>query len=167
LTDHYDPSKRVLRLSQGIYGVKSVAAIGVAAHEAGHAIQHKEGYAALQLRTAIVPAVNIGSQFGIILLILGFIIGVTQLAWLGVGLFALTTVFALITLPVEFDASRRAKRALVSVGLADGGVAGGSESKAVSSVLDAAAWTYIAGFVASVLQLLYWVSLLTGSRRSD
>jgi Zn-dependent membrane protease YugP len=167
LTDHYDPSKRILRLSQGIYGVKSIASIGVAAHEAGHAIQHKEGYAALQLRTAIVPAVNIGSKFGFLLLFFGIIIGVTQLAWVGVALFALTTVFALITLPVEFDASRRAKQALVSVGLADGGVAGGGESKGVSAVLDAAAWTYIAGFVTSLLQLLYWVSLLSGNRRSN
>jgi uncharacterized protein len=167
LTDHYDPRKRILRLSQGIYGVKSIAAIGVAAHEAGHAIQHAQGYAALQLRTAIVPAVNIGSNLGIILLLIGFFIGIVELAWLGVGLFALTTVFALITLPVEFDASRRAKQALVSVGLADGGVGGGAESKGVSAVLDAAAWTYIAGFVTSLLTLLYYISLLTGARRSD
>ena len=167
LSDHYDPSKRVLRLSQGTYGVKSIAAMGIAAHEAGHAIQHKEGYAALKLRTAIVPVANIGSRLGFILLFVGIIIGLTQLAWVGVALFATTTVFALVTLPVEFDASRRAKQALVSVGLSDGGVSGGTESKGVSAVLDAAAWTYIAGFVASLLSLLYWVSLLTGSRRSD
>jgi uncharacterized protein len=167
LSDHYDPRARVLRLSQGIYGVKSVAAMGVAAHEAGHAIQHKDGYAALQLRTAIVPAVNIGSRLGFIVLIVGILIGLTPLAWAGVGLFALTTVFALITLPVEFDASNRAKAALVSVGLVDGGVAGGTESKGVADVLNAAAWTYIAGLVASILSLLYWVSLLTGGRRSN
>lgn len=165
LSDHYDPRTRILRLSQGIYGVKSVAAMGVAAHEAGHAIQHKERYTALQLRTAIVPAVSIGSRFGFIVLILGLLIGVTELAWAGVALFALTTVFAFITLPVEFDASKRAKAALVSVGLVDGGVAGGAESKGVSSVLDAAAWTYIAGLVASILSLLYWVSLVSGGGR--
>ncbi len=167
LTDHYDPRTRVLRLSQGIYGVKSVAAIGVAAHEAGHAIQHAKAYAPLKVRTAIVPAVNIGSRFGFIVLIIGILIGVTGLAWVGVGLFALSTVFALITLPVEFDASNRAKAALVSVGLVDGGVRGGAESKGVADVLNAAAWTYIAGLIASILSLLYWVSLLTGNRRGN
>jgi hypothetical protein len=111
--------------------------------------------------------VNIGSRLGFIVLIVGILIGLTPLAWAGVGLFALTTVFALITLPVEFDASNRAKAALVSVGLVDGGVAGGTESKGVADVLNAAAWTYIAGLVASILSLLYWVSLLTGGRRSN
>jgi len=167
LTDHYDPRTRILRLSQGIYGVKSVAAIGVAAHEAGHAIQHAKAYAPLKARTALVPAVNIGSKFGFLILIVGIMIGVTGLAWVGVGLFALSTVFALITLPVEFDASNRAKAALVSVGLVDGGVRGGTESKGVADVLNAAAWTYIAGLVASILSLLYWVSVLTGGRRSN
>jgi Zn-dependent membrane protease YugP len=167
LTDHYDPRTRILRLSQGIYGVKSVAAIGVAAHEAGHAIQHSKAYAPLKLRTAIVPAVNIGSRFGFIVLIVGIMIGVTGLAWVGVALFALSTIFALITLPVEFDASNRAKAALVSVGLVDGGVKGGVESKGVADVLNAAAWTYIAGLIASILSLLYWVSFLTGGRRSN
>jgi Zn-dependent membrane protease YugP len=167
LTDHYDPRTRVLRLSQGIYGVKSVAAIGVAAHEAGHAIQHAKSYAPLKARSALVPAVNIGSRLGFLVLIFGILIGVTGLAWVGVGMFALSTVFALITLPVEFDASNRAKAALVSVGLVDGGVRGGAESKGVADVLDAAAWTYIAGLVASILSLLYWVSVLTGGRRSN
>ncbi|HEY7037003.1 MAG TPA: zinc metallopeptidase [Thermomicrobiales bacterium] len=169
LTDHYDPRTRVLRLSQGVYNVRSIAAIGIAAHEAGHAVQHAKSYAPLKLRTAIVPAVNIGSQLGFILLLVGlFIAALRPVAWVGVGMFALSTVFALITLPVEFDASRRAKVALAQVGLVDGGVGGGEEARGVAAVLSAAAWTYIAGFVTSLLQLLYWLSLLTGnSRRSN
>jgi Zn-dependent membrane protease YugP len=168
LSDHYDPRKRVLRLSQGVYGVPSVAAVGIAAHEAGHAIQHAQGYAPLQLRTAIVPAVSIGSNVGFILLIIGFIFNVLALAWVGVGLFALATVFALITLPVEFNASDRARTALVSVGIINDGTQQGiAEAKGVKDVLSAAAWTYIAGFAVSVLNLLYYVMLLTGARRSD
>jgi Zn-dependent membrane protease YugP len=169
LTDHYDPRTRVLRLSQGVYNVRSIAAIGIAAHEAGHAIQHARAYAPLKARTAIVPAVNIGSNLGFILLLVGlFVEALRPVAWVGVSLFALTTVFALITLPVEFDASRRAKAVLARIGYVDGGVRGGEEAKGVAAVLNAAAWTYIAGFAVSLLQLLYWVSLLTGtSRRSD
>ncbi len=167
LSDHYDPRKRVLRLSQGVYGVPSIAAIGVAAHEAGHAIQHAKAYAPLKVRTAIVPAVNIGSNFGFIVLFAGLILNTPGLAWAGVGLFGLSTIFAFVTLPVEFDATRRAKAALIQVGIVDGGVAGGEESKGVSKVLDSAAWTYIAGFAASVLTLLYYVMLVTGMRRSD
>ena len=167
LTDHYDPRGRILRLSQGVYGVQSIAAIGIAAHEAGHAIQHARGYSPLKARTAIVPVVNIGSKLGFVVLFIGLILNATGLAWAGVALFALTTVFAFITLPVEFDASNRAKQALISVGLVDGGVGGGSESKAVASVLNAAAWTYIAGFTASLLQLLYYVSLVSGSSRRN
>jgi Zn-dependent membrane protease YugP len=169
LTDHYDPRHRVLRLSQGVYNVRSIAAIGIAAHEAGHAIQHAKAYAPLRARTAIVPVVNIGSQLGFILLLVGlFVTSLRPVAWVGVSMFALTTVFAFITLPVEFDASQRAKAALAQVGLVDGGVGRGEEAKGVAAVLSAAAWTYIAGFAVSLLQLLYWVSLLTGtSRRSD
>lgn len=167
LTDHYDPRARVLRLSQGVYGVPSIAAIGIAAHEAGHAIQHAKAYAPLQLRTAIVPVVNIGSNLGYIVLLIGFIGQIYELALAGVILFALATVFALLTLPVEFDATRRAKEALVRVGLVDSGVAGGEESKGVARVLDAAAWTYIAGFAASLLTLLYYVMLLMGMRRDE
>ncbi len=115
-----------------------------------------------------MPAVNIGSNIGILLLILGIIISVTPLAWAGVALFALTTVFALITLPVEFNASARAKAALQSVGIINVNTEQGrSEAAGVENVLGSAAWTYVAGFAASLLQLLYYVSLLTGSRRSD
>ncbi|HWV23148.1 MAG TPA: zinc metallopeptidase, partial [Thermomicrobiales bacterium] len=143
LTDHYDPRSRVLRLSQGVYGVPSIAAIGIAAHEAGHAIQHAQAYGPLKARSAIVPAVNIGSNFGFIVLIAGLFMSSQPIAWAGVALFGLSTVFALITLPVEFDASRRAKAVLVQVGLVDGGVHGGDESRGVANVLDAAAWTYV------------------------
>ena len=167
LSDHYDPRKRVLRLSQPVYAVPSVAAIAVASHEAGHAIQHSKAYAPLQLRTAIVPAVSIGSNLGFIVLIVGVIAASQPIAWLGILLFALSTIFALITLPVEFDASKRAKQALLRLGVVDGGVAGGEEAKGVDRVLDAAAWTYVAGFAASLLTLLYYVTLVTGMRRSD
>ena len=162
LTDHYDPRKRVLGLSQGVYGVKSIAAIAIAAHEAGHAIQHATAYGPLKARTTIVPAVGIGSNFGFIVLFIGLIAQSQQLAWAGVALFGLSTLFALVTLPVEFDASSRAKAALVQVGLVDGGVSGGAESKGVEKVLDAAAWTYIAGFAASVLTLAYYVMTVMG-----
>lgn len=162
LTDHYDPRKRALRLSQGVFNMPTVAAVGIAAHEAGHAIQHAKAYAPLQARTAIVPAVSIGSNVGFGILFLGFIMQSFNMALIGILLFALTTVFALITLPVEFDATRRAKEALRNMGLVDV-----SEGQGVAKVLDAAAWTYIAGFAASLLTLLYYVMLLTGMRRDD
>ncbi len=162
LSDHYDPRTRVLRLSPGVYGVPSIAAIGIAAHEAGHAIQHARAYAPMQWRTTLVPAVNIGSNLGFMVIFLGIIIGIAQLAWVGVALFGLATVFALLTLPVEFDATRRAKAALVQVGLVDSGVSGGEESKGVARVLDAAAWTYVAGFASSLLTLLYYVMMVSG-----
>ena len=164
LTDHYDPRKRVLRLSQAVYSQPSVAAMGIAAHEAGHAIQHAKAYAPLQVRTAIVPAVGIGSNFGFIIIIAGMFLQNPAIAWVGVALFALATVFALVTLPVEFDASRRAKQALASAGLVNV-----EEGRGVANVLNAAAWTYVAGFAASLLTLLYYVSLVTGmgSRRSN
>jgi len=163
LTDHYDPRHRVLRLSQGVYGVPSVAAIGIAAHEAGHALQHGQSYAPLQVRSAIVPVVNIGSNFGFLVLFAGILLANTTVAWAGVGLFGLATAFALLTLPVEFDATRRAKQSLATMGIVDV-----QEGKGVAKVLDAAAWTYIAGFAASLLTLLYYVSLVSGmGRRSD
>ena len=167
LSDHYDPRKRALFLSPRVYNEPSIASIGIAAHEAGHAMQHAAGYSPLKARTAIVPVVNIGSNVGMGLLILGIIIGATGLAWAGVALFALGTVFALITLPVEFDASKRARAALVGVGIADGGMNGGPESAGVKKVLDAAAWTYIAGFAVAVLNLVYYVSLVTGMNRDE
>lgn len=165
LTDHYDPRTRVLRLSQGVYGVNSIAAIGIAAHEAGHAIQHDKAYAPLKARTAIVPAANISSKFSFLLIFGGLILNVAGLAWAGVALFAVATVFTLVTLPVEFDASSRAKKALIQVGLVDGGVGDRGESKGVAAVLNAAAWTYVAAFATSLLTLLYYVSMISGNGR--
>ncbi|MBA2519688.1 MAG: zinc metallopeptidase [Chloroflexia bacterium] len=162
LTDHYDPRSRVLRLSDGVYSVPSVAAMGIAAHEAGHAIQHARLYAPMQWRTAIVPVTNIGSNLGIFVLIAGLLLAQPTLAWVGVGLFGLATVFALLTLPVEFDASNRAKQALASSGMVNV-----AEGKGVAQVLGAAAWTYVASFAASLLTLLYYVSLVTGMSRSQ
>ncbi len=162
LTDHYDPLRRVVRLSEPIYYGRSVAALGVAAHETGHAIQHKVGYVPLQLRTAIVPAVNIGTNIGWILMILGIVIGISGLAWVGVVLFSLGTLFALLTLPVEFDASRRALALLTTMGIVDR-----TEEGQAREVLNAAALTYVAGLVMAVVNLLYWISLVSGMRRSE
>ncbi|HLU34316.1 MAG TPA: zinc metallopeptidase [Thermomicrobiales bacterium] len=167
LSDHYDPRSRVLRLSQGVYGVPSIAAVGIAAHEAGHAIQHAQNYGPLVARTNMVPLVNIGSNLGIFVLIAGLLLQATGLAWAGVALFGLSTVFALMTLPVEFDASKRAKVALVQAGIVDGGVQGGQELRGVDDVLDSAAWTYIAGFAASLLTLLYYVMMVSGMSRGN
>ena len=163
LSDHYDPRKRALFLSQGVYGQASIAAMGIAAHETGHAIQHAQAYGPLQVRTAIVPAVNIGSNLGIFVLLAGLFLSFTTLAWVGVGLFALSTIFAFVTLPVEFDASRRAKDQLVQLGMVDGGVQGGPEATGVRRMLDSAAWTYVAGFAASLLTLLYYISMVSRS----
>jgi uncharacterized protein len=165
LSDHYDPRGKVLRLSPDVYHRPSTAAAGVAAHEAGHAIQDAQGYRALQLRSLMVPAVSIGSWMGPIVFILGIlmrpILG-SSLAWLGVLMFAGVAAFALVTLPVEFDASRRAKQALASQGLILPG-----EMAGVNRVLDAAALTYVAGAVSALSTLLYNVFLLTGLRSEE
>ncbi len=167
LTDHYDPRTRSLHLSEGVYDKPSIAAMGISAHEVGHAIQHARAFAPLQVRTAIVPAVNIGSTLGIFVLIAGIFLQMTGLAWAGVGLFALPTVFALITLPVEFDASKRAKEAISNLGLTDGGLQRGEEGSGVATVLNSAAWTYVAGFASSLLSLLYYVMLVSGMSREE
>lgn len=160
LSDHYDPSKRVLRLSPDVYDGQSLSAAGVAAHEAGHAIQHKLAYAPLQLRSAMVPTVQVGSWIGPIIFIVGFLMAGalgTTLAWVGVGLFAAIALFAVVTLPVEFDASRRAKQQLVASGIVIG-----NEMRGVNAVLDAAAMTYVAGAAQAISTLLYYVFLLMG-----
>jgi uncharacterized protein len=161
MTDHYDPRDKILRLSQGVANVPSVAALAIAAHELGHAMQDEENYFPLRLRAALVPAVNIGSNLGWILILLGLFLGLTQLAWVGVIAFSAGTVFALATLPVEFDASARAKRLLADSGI----VSGPEEMNGVNNVLNAAALTYVAGLVTAVLQLLYYVSLVSGRSR--
>ncbi len=163
LSDHYDPSSKILRLSEEVYSVPSIASVGVAAHEAGHALQDKTGYSPLKLRSAMVPTVSIGSSLGPILFMIGlFMNGVlgSSLAWAGLILFAGTALFALVTLPVEFDASRRAKQLLVSQGIVSP-----REMEGVNAVLDAAALTYVAAAAQAIMQVLYYLTLL--NRRND
>jgi Zn-dependent membrane protease YugP len=161
LTDHYDPSKKVLRLSQGVYTSNSVAALAIAAHELGHAMQDKEGYFPLRLRSVLVPAVNIGSNLGWILIMVGILIQMTQIAWLGVLVFSGGALFSLATLPVELDASARARRMLTESGL----IVGDDEARGVKNVLNAAAMTYVAALITAMLQLLYWVTVVLGMGR--
>ncbi len=161
MTDNYDPRTKVLNLSEGVASVASVASLAIAAHELGHAMQDSEDYLPLRLRAALVPAVNIGSNLGWIMIMIGLFIGWTQIAWLGVIVFAMGAVFSLATLPVEFDASNRAKRMLVDSGI----IMDGDERNGVNAVLNAAALTYVAALVTSVMQLLYYVSLVGGGRR--
>ena len=158
LSDHYDPRSKVLRLSQGVYQGNSVASLAIAAHELGHAMQDQDGYFPLRLRAALVPAVNIGSYLGWILIIIGMLLRMTELAWVGVVVFALGAVFALATIPVELNASARAKRLLVESGL----IVGEDEQRGVNNVLNAAALTYVAALITAVLQLLYYVSMVVG-----
>lgn len=160
LSDHYDPRSKTLRLSPAVYRSNSVAAAGVAAHEMGHALQDNKNYLPLNLRSALVPAAQFGSNFYFWPILAGFLTGITELAWLGVILLAASVLFTLITLPVEFDASRRAKRLLSSNGLLFG-----DELKGVNKVLDAAALTYVAAFISSLGTLLYYVFRLSGGSR--
>ena len=161
LTDHYDPRDKTLYLSQGVASVASVASVAIAAHELGHAMQDAEGYFPLRFRGALVPIVNIGSNLGWILIMIGLFLRFTQLAWLGILVFAGGAVFALATLPVEFNASARAKHLLVQTGI----IQTSEEQRGVNAVLNAAALTYVAGLVTAILQLLYYVSLVSGRRR--
>ena len=155
LTDHYSPGEKVLRLSQSVYGSTSVAALGVAAHECGHAIQHQVGYAPLKLRSISVPAANIGSMLSWPIIIIGLILGHMGLAQLGVILFTFVVLFQLITLPVEFDASSRALKILNANAILTGGELNGARK-----VLAAAALTYVAALLTSILQLLRIVLLV-------
>ena len=152
LSDHYDPTSRTLRLSPGVARIPSVAAMGIAAHEVGHAIQHARGYAPLRARSALVTPANLGSQLGFYAALFGFMIQSSGLVWVGVVLFSMAVIFALITLPVEFDASNRAMASLQGLGLVTA-----EEYTGAKAVLSAAAWTYVAGFVSAFLQLLYFV----------
>lgn len=158
LTDNYDPRQKVLHLSEGVYNSPSVAALSIAAHELGHAMQDRDGYLPLRLRAALVPAVNIGSYLGWILIILGLVLRLANLAWLGVLVFSGGAIFALATLPVELNASARAKQLLTDTGM----IVGEDERRGVNNVLNAAALTYVAGLVTAVMQLLYFVSLVGG-----
>ncbi|MBR3019018.1 MAG: zinc metallopeptidase [Clostridia bacterium] len=149
LSDHYDPSTNTLSLSQGVYGSDSVAAVGIAAHEAGHALQKEQGYALLSLRSVMVPVVNIGSNLAWPIFLLGIIVSWQPLMYAGIGVFAAVVLFSLITLPVEFDASRRA-----NLMLSESGYFTQEELNGVRAVLNAAALTYVASFVSAALQLL-------------
>ncbi len=165
LTDHYDPRDKTLYLSPNVYQGASVAAVAVAAHELGHAMQDKESYVPLRLRSALVPAVNIGSYLGWILLMIGFLLRFPEIAWLGVLVFSGGAIFALATLPVELNASARAKQLLREAGL----IYSEEEMHGVNQVLNAAALTYVAALVTAVLQLLYYATLVLsmgGRRRS-
>lgn len=161
LTDHYSPNEKVLRLSDSVYGSTSVAAIGVAAHECGHAIQHAHGYGALKLRSAAVPVANIGSKLSWPLILLGLALGYVELAKVGVFLFSFVVLFQLVTLPVEFNASNRALDILEETGML-----GDTELKGASKVLRAAALTYVAALLSSLLQMLRLLMIVQrGDRR--
>lgn len=161
LTDHYDPRNKTLYLSPGVANGASVASVAIAAHELGHAVQDAEGYLPMRFRSLLVPLVNIGSNLGWILIMIGLVINWTGLAWLGVLVFAGGALFALATLPVEFNASARAKQLLQQAGI----VQSDEEIRGVNTVLNAAALTYVAGLVTAILQLLYYVSIVGGRRR--
>jgi len=165
LTDHYDPRDKTLHLSPGVANVPSVAALAIAAHELGHAMQDSEGYLPMRIRSALVPAVNIGSNLGWILIVAGLIFNLSGLAWAGVIAFSAGALFALATLPVEFNASARAKVMLAESGI----IASEEEQRGVNNVLNAAALTYVAGLITAVMQLLYYVMLVSGmgGRRRD
>ena len=162
LTDHYDPRTNTIALSDSVYGSTSVAAIGVAAHEAGHAIQHAVGYTPIKIRTSMVPVTNIGSTLSMPLVIIGLILGNYYLAMVGVIFFSLTTVFQLVTLPTEFDASRRAVKALSGYGYMND-----EELKGTKKVLSAAAMTYLAALFVSIMSLLRLLLIVGGGRRRD
>jgi Zn-dependent membrane protease YugP len=169
LTDHYDPTSKTLRLSQSVYDSNSMAAFGVAAHEVGHAIQHAKSYGMLSFRSAWVPVANLGGGLSMVVIILAVFLGGAQsatgasLSWLGVLLFGCTTLFTLVTLPVEFDASKRALSCLRK-----GNYVTENELEGARKVLNAAAMTYVAAFVTSLLTLLYWMFRLglIGGRRN-
>jgi Zn-dependent membrane protease YugP len=168
LSDHYDPRSQTLRLSSQVARSPSVASVGVAAHEAGHALQHASGYLPLQLRSAMVPAVQFGSWLGPLIIMAGILLEAfmgafalgNALAWLGVALFGTVAVFSFVTLPVELNASARAKKLLYQYNIVDR-----RELSGVNRVLSAAAWTYVIAAIAALLQVLRWVFILTGSRR--
>ena len=160
MTDHYDPTQKVIRLSEGVYNSASIAAIGIACHEAGHAAQHAEGYAPIKIRNSILPVCNIGSKLSIPLLIIGIIVGFEPLVWIGIGFFAFTALFQFVTLPVEFNASNRAIMVIESNGLLSF-----EEKTGAQKVLKAAAMTYVAALAVSLAQLLRLIFKFTGRRR--
>lgn len=159
LSDHFDPRSNAIRLSSAVYGQASVAAVGVAAHETGHALQHAHGYAPVKLRTAMVPVTNFASSLSPVLILLGILLSMDAFAYLGVALFSIATLFQLVTLPVEFNASRRAV-----VALEQSGQFTRDEIKGVKKVLTAAALTYVAALFVSLMTLLRYILLVSGNR---
>lgn len=162
LSDHYDPSSKVLRLSSEVYDGRTMAALGVACHEAGHAFQDAERYAPLVIRNIAVPAANFGSSVSGILLMLGVMMSIRPLLWVGIVLFSLVVFFQLVNLPVEFDASSRAKKQLVALGMISD-----NDSYYISKVLNAAALTYVAATLQSVMTLLYYIMHALSGRQSN
>jgi uncharacterized protein len=160
LSDHYDPREKVLRLSPEVYSTRSLAAVGIAAHEAGHAIQDAHAYAPLVLRNAAVPVAGFGSSAGMILAVIGAIVAVKPLIWAGIILFGAVVFFQLVNLPVEFNASNRAKAQLVGLG-----IVGREEMVYVNNVLNAAAMTYVAATLQAILTLLYLIMRFGNSNR--
>lgn len=162
LSDHFDPRTNTIRLSSGVYGQATVAAVGVAAHETGHAIQHAQGYAPVNWRTKMVPITNFASGISPILIILGIMMAMDPLAYAGIALFSIVTLFQLVTLPVEFNASNRAVAALKESGRFTQ-----DELNGVRKVLTAAALTYVAALLVSLMTLLRFILLVGGNRRND
>jgi Zn-dependent membrane protease YugP len=160
MTDHYHPAKKAIFLSEGVYNSSSVAAIGIAAHEAGHAVQHAKGYVLVKLRTALVPVCNVASSLGLPLAIIGLLLNLFELTNIGLILFASAALFQLVTLPVELNASRRALSYIQSCGWFSQ-----EDYIGAKKVLTAAAFTYIAALAQSVVQLLYFVMRFSGNRR--
>ena len=162
LTDHYDPNRRVVRLSTEVFHGDSIASVSVAAHECGHAIQHHEGYTMIRIRGAIFPFISFASKFGYLAIMIGFLFSFLELAWAGIGMLLLILLFQLVTLPVEFDASKRALLALEQDNLL-----GQSEIEESKDMLKAAAYTYVAGVCATILEILRFVLLIIGRNDRD
>jgi len=158
LTDHYDPRSKVLRLSEPVYDSYSISAVGVAAHEAGHAIQDKDGYAPLKLRQGLIPLANFGSQIGLYVMVFGMMIA-PLFGWIGLGLYSMGVLAAFITLPVEFNASSRALAQLTSYGIVSS-----EEYTGTKKVLRAAALTYVAAALGAIMTLVYWLMVLYNNR---
>ena len=159
LTDHYDPKNNVVRLSEGVYNSHSVAAVGVAAHECGHAVQYATGYVPMKIRGAIVPITNFGSKLAVPLVLIGLLLNWYPLAWIGLIGYGLIALFQLVTLPVEFNASNRAVAALTNMNMTE------TEQQGVKKVLSAAAMTYVAALISAITQLLRMISSIGGRDR--
>ena len=166
LSDHYDPRTRVVRLSEGVYGQTTVSAMAIACHECGHAVQHARGYVPMNIRSALVPVANLGSSLWLILLMIGFFLNMMQLVWAGIILYAFAVLFHVVTLPVEFNASRRGLAYITGNGsphVVDSSMAlaipGNRSAQGAKTVLTAAALTYVVGALTSVMQLLYFIGM--------